>query len=98
MQRALFIGILTLLIADASGLSSPLVPETCAAGGANASIVQRDDRLAASPSTTRGSQLSRTAARWMRNTTGVPGLFVPSSRYANATPPVVIVCVGTFAN
>ena len=51
---------------------------------------------AAKPSTTRGSQLSRTAARWTRNTTGVPGLFVPSSRYANSTPPAVIVRVGTF--
>ena len=30
MRRALFIGILTLLIADACGLSSLLVPEACA--------------------------------------------------------------------
>ena len=28
--------------------------------------------LAAMPSTTRGSQLSRTAARWVRKTTGTP--------------------------
>jgi hypothetical protein len=28
--------------------------------------------LAAMPSTTRGSQLSSTAARWVRNTTGTP--------------------------
>ena len=34
----------------------------------------------ANPSTTRGSQLSRTAARWMRKTTGVPELSAPSSR------------------
>ena len=30
--------------------------------------------LAAMPSTTRGSQLSRTAARWVRKTTGTPVL------------------------
>ena len=30
MRRALFIAVLTLLISDASGLSSLLVPETCA--------------------------------------------------------------------
>jgi hypothetical protein len=36
-------------------------------------------RLAAMPSTTRGSQLSRTAARWVRKTTGTPVLG-PSSR------------------
>ena len=32
MRRALFIVVLTLLISDASGLSSVLVPETCAIG------------------------------------------------------------------
>ena len=35
--------------------------------------------LAARPSTTRGSQLSRTAARWVTRTTGTP-VFGPSSR------------------
>ena len=34
---------------------------------------------AAMPSTTRGSQLSRTAARWVRKTTGTP-VVGPSSR------------------
>jgi len=33
--------------------------------------------LAAMPSTTRGSQLSKTAARWVRKTTGTP-LLGPS--------------------
>ena len=36
-------------------------------------------RLAAMPSTTLGSQLSRTAARWVRKTTGTP-VVGPSSR------------------
>jgi len=36
--------------------------------------------FAAMPSTMRGSQLSSTAARWMRNTTGGPGWSAPSSR------------------
>jgi len=45
--------------------------------------------------THRGCQLSRTAARWMRKTTGGPGLSTPSSRYAYVTPPAVRVCGGT---
>jgi hypothetical protein len=45
------------------------------------------------PSTTRGSQLSRTAAKCVRNTTGTP-VAGPSSRYAKSTPSTVTVRVG----
>ena len=51
---------------------------------------------AAMPSTTRGSQLSRTAARWVRKITGTP-VAGPSSRYAKSTPSTVIVRVGAAA-
>lgn len=52
--------------------------------------------LAAMPSTIRGSQLSSTAARWARSTTGVPPFCLPNSRYAKLTSPAVRVCVGTL--
>ncbi len=50
----------------------------------------------AMPSTTRGSQLSRTAARWVRKITGMP-VAGPSSRYAKSTPLTVIVLAGAAA-
>jgi hypothetical protein len=49
---------------------------------------------AAMPSTTLGSQSSRTAVKWCRKITGT-SVPVPSSRYANSTPPTSTVRVGT---
>src|SRR5437762_3881663 len=52
-------------------------------------------RLVAMPSTTRGSHLSSSAARWLRKMTGtpVPG---PSCRYTNFVPPTSMRLVGAF--
>src|SRR3989344_6336855 len=54
-------------------------------------------RWAASPSTTRGSQLSSTAARWTSRISGVPPWCLPSSRQAKATPPAEMDWVGAVA-
>src|SRR5438105_14509886 len=52
-------------------------------------------RLVAMPSTTRGSHLSSSAARWLRKTTGTP-VSGPSCRYTNFVPPTSMRLVGAF--
>src|SRR5438270_1473477 len=52
-------------------------------------------RLVAMPSTTRGSHLSSSAARWLRKTTGTP-VSGPSCRYTNFVPPTPMRLVGAF--
>src|SRR6266699_22710 len=52
-------------------------------------------RLVAMPSTTRGSHLSSSAARWLRKITGTP-VSGPSCRYTNFVPPTPMRLVGAF--
>ncbi|KUL45378.1 hypothetical protein ADL28_38355 [Streptomyces violaceusniger] len=67
------------------------------AGRADSAVVEGDHPApGASPSMTRGSQLSRTAVRWWSRISGTPSPSGPSCRWAKSTPRTDTDRVGVF--